>query len=543
MSEFAGFDLDHSTARAWSRFQARLADHVAEMTDQDTLVVDAEVADEDVDGAAPYVQFAGFGEGTMVRGEVSSNAYLAARYYLSAEQYAALEALGWHAPTVGSGEPEGEGSANFFLDLPVTEADRLAVMSVKALREVFGVAHPAFLMAGDLARDPVGEGDDMLPAVPTERPAEVDEPLATMPESDEELRDLVDAALTSLFGATPKKDDDGDIPVPWGSSLVFVRVEQDVPIVQLFSVVVEGVTDLRRAAFEVNVLNRDLRFMKFILVEDRVLAQVHLPAWPFVPEHLRTMLTGMSQRIDEIDEDLVARIGGRRAFEPADEPDAEHTAVSVQESHQVSPETALLTLLQLDAEASGSVDPQLAAGVCGYDQELIVRLLRQTEEQEIAWRKSRDQALLDGGTEEARACDHELVAWERTTSLLRRTLRLVVERALGRDTGHASTYTRAGSAGGHASPRFRQPGSPRPRSLRYVGDVGELLRAFAVDDLVQLDAKLTEAAGRAVEVFDTEDGIEVLVEEHAGELEFPFTLAAFDELVEGLHSAAPSEDS
>ena len=39
---------------------------------------------------------------------------------------------------------------------------------------------------------------------------------------------------------------------------------------------------------------------KFILVEDRVLAQVHLPAWPFVPEHLRSMLTGMSAKIDDI---------------------------------------------------------------------------------------------------------------------------------------------------------------------------------------------------------------------------------------------------
>ena len=314
LSEVAGFDLDRNTAQAWSRFQARLADRIAEMTDQDTLVIDTEVADEDIDGAVPYVQFAGFGDGTMVRGEVSSNAYLAARYELSAEQCERMSALGWHPPTVAAGAPEGQGSANFFLDVPVSEADRLAVMSVKALREVFGVPHPAFLAAGDLAEPAEEAATTPVPAVAVDP----DEPLATMPESVEHLRHLVDAALTPLFDGPPAKDDDGDIPVPYGSSLVYVRVEEDTPIINLFSTVARGVTHLDRAAFEVNVLNRDLRFLKFFLVEDRVVAQIHVPASPFVPEHLRSMLTGMSQWLDDIDEDLVGRVGGRRAFDPAE---------------------------------------------------------------------------------------------------------------------------------------------------------------------------------------------------------------------------------
>lgn len=207
--------------------------------------------------------------------------------------------------------------------------------------------------------------------------------------------------------------------------MVYVRVEEDVPIIQLYSVVADSVTDTRRAAFEVNVLNRDVRFLKFVLVEDRVIAQIHMPAWPFVPEHLRTMLTGMSRQIDELDEDLVARIGGRRALEPSDE-----SAVPRRATSEIASDTALTTLLQL--EASGPVDPRLAAGVCGFDQALIVRLLHETEGQEIAWRRSRDQALRDGDTDGATACVRELVAWKRTTSLLRRSLRVVVERDLGR---------------------------------------------------------------------------------------------------------------
>lgn len=461
MSEFAGFDLDRITARAWSRFQARLADHLAELGDDDTLVIDTEVADDDLPGAAPYVQFAGFGDGTMVRGEVSSNSYLAEPFELDEARIDKLTELGWTLPTVGPGEPEGQGSANFFVDLPLNEADRLAVMAVKALREVFGVAHPAFLDASGLGAEPdepaltTADGDDLVPA---------DEPLAVMPESAEHLGDLVDDALTPLFGSTPEKDSDGDIPVPWGSSLVFVRVDEDVPIIQLFSIVVEGVDDLERAAFEVGVLNRDDRFIKFLLVEDRVIARVHLPAWPFVPEHLRSMLTGMSAKIDEIDEDLVARIGGRRAFdsppEDEDETDDEGGAsgvhgrsrrretarVSVAQPAAVSDDTALMTLLELDADASGAVDPELAAGVCRFDQDLVVRLLGETERQEVAWREARDRALLDGDGDEAAACDHEMEAWERTTALLRRALRLVVERALGRDTSAGASYSPASDA-------------------------------------------------------------------------------------------------
>ena len=462
MSEFAGFDLDRITARAWSRFQARLADHLAEMGDDDTLVIDTEVAADDLPGAAPYVQFAGFGDGTMVRGEVSSNTYLAEPFELDEARVDRLAELGWRLPTVGPGEPEGQGSANFFVDLPLNEADRLAVMAVKALREVFGVAHPAFLDAGGLGAEPdelaftTADGDDLVPA---------DEPLAVMPESAEHLGDLVDAALTPLFGSTPEKDSDGDIPVPWGSSLVFVRVDEEVPIVQLFSIVVEEVEDLGRAAFEVGVLNRDDRFIKFLLVEDRVIARVHLPAWPFVPEHLRSMLTGMSAKIDEIDEDLVVRIGGRRAFDSPSEDDAddahaedgadavhgrsrrrETARVSVAQPAAVSDDTALMTLLELDADASGAVDPELAAGVCGFDQELVVRLLGETERQEVAWREARDRALLEGDADEAAACDHEMEAWERTTKLLRRALRLVVERALGRDTSAGASYSPASDA-------------------------------------------------------------------------------------------------
>jgi hypothetical protein len=439
VSEFAGFDLDRSTARAWSRFQARLADHLVDMDGDDIIVIETEVGASELVGAAPYVQFAA--GGSTVRGEVSSNNHLDDAYELDEDDVSVLTALGWQPPTVGPGRPVGEVSANFFADLPRAEADRLAVMAVKVLREVFGVAHPAFLTVDGLGEDPE--------AAPPAQEEQSPEPLAVMPESAEHLRDLVDAALTPLFESAPERDSDGDIPVPWGSSLVFVRVDEETPVVELFSVVVADVADLERARFEVAVLNRDLRFMKFLLVEGRVLARVHLPAWPFVPEHLRSMLTGMSAKIDEIDEDLLARVGGRLPFVPTED----DTTVPRVPANPVGTrdDTTLMTLLQLDADAVGTVDADLAAGVCGYDQGLIVRLLAETEGQEVAWRRARDEALLESDGAEAAACRHETEAWERTTVLLRQALRLTVERALGRDR----------STGAYDVPRDVRPGEGR----------------------------------------------------------------------------------
>lgn len=424
MSEFAGFDLDRSTARAWSSFQSRLADHVAAMEDDDVLLVEAE-SSLDGGGAAPYVQFAAWGK-DMVRGEVSGNAYLADDHLLDASGVAALESLGWSAPTYGPDDEPDNGSINFHVDLERNHADRLAVMTVRALRDVFGVAHPAFLTSDELAINDVPASRDVAdPVAGTE--AHPDEPLAIMPTDREHLLSLVDDALVPVFGHVPEHDEDDDVPVVNGSGLVWVRVLEDVPVVQLFSALVCDVADLERAAFEVAVLNRDVRLIKFVLVEDTVMAHLYLPALPFAPLHLRTMLDLMSTTVDRVDDDLVTRIGGRRAFETPtgteDAPGGQATSLH----------PAMLTLLQLDADSPGSVDPELAATICEMDRDLILELITWNSEQEIAWRQVRDEAVLLGDPDdEADVAQHEMQHAERFTNLLRRALRVVVERQAGR---------------------------------------------------------------------------------------------------------------
>ena len=326
---------------------------------------------------------------------------------------AALAGLGWNLPTHGPDEEADSGSTNFYLDAERIEADRLAVMAVRAFREVFGVPHPAFLSSDDLA--------DHRCSAPGPADDAVDEPLAINPDDADHLRALVDAALVPLFGGLPEHDSDDDVPVVNGSGVVWIRVLENAPVVQLFSALVYDATDLERAAFEVAVLNRDVQFLKFLLLDDTVMAYLYVPALPFAPRHLRAMLDLMCRTLNRIDEDLATRVGGRRAFgsETPDESEPELDEAA---------HPALQTLIEIDAEAPGSVTPEMAAAVCDLDRELILELVTWSSERERAWDLTRDEVLSEGDPEDlAEVCEAESRTAERMTTVLRRALRLVVE--------------------------------------------------------------------------------------------------------------------
>jgi hypothetical protein len=344
-------------------------------------------------------------------------------------------------------------------------------MTTRALRDVFGVAHPAFLTAGGLDDD--AEPDLGIPSGRGPSEPEV-EPPAVFPRDRDHLIELVDKALTPFFGNAPLHDEDDDIPVVNGSALVFVRVAEQMPAIQLFCCVVHDVTDDDSAAFEVAVLNRDQAFLKFVLVEDRVMAHLWLPAYPFAPEHLRAMLAVTSQTVDAVDDDLARRVRGRRTFEPGERPDGYDEQLSLEaaesgldsgkdsgedtvdvdgEAQTGAIHPAMMTLLQLDAGAPGTLTPELVASVCAMNRELILELITWNSQQEIAWRKARDRALLAADPDEAEVSDREVQHAEATVNLLRRALRLVVEQQLGRDLedlGYAVSRRR--------SPRGRRRG-------------------------------------------------------------------------------------
>ena len=466
------FEVDRATAVAWREFQARLADQLVAMEQDDVAIIDAMVGEEPEEGAAPYVQFCAFGEG-MLRGEVAGNHVLDDRWQLDDQAMAALAELGWAAPTYAPDDEPDHGSLNHYVDVERTEADRLAVMTTRALRDVFGVPHPALL---------TGDVPDAEPAPANEAAAHErgDEPVATFPYGGrDELLALVDRALMPYFGHAPRHDTDGDIPVDTGRSVFFVRVPEEVPVVEIFGCIAVDVTDPVAAEREIAILNRDARFAKFRLAGDSVVVELQLPAWPFVPEHLRAMVAMLTEMITTHEGDLVARVGGRHLndlLDPegpaADEDDPDETGED--EAREVARGTrrqdvrdrltyAELVMAQLNAEKRGSVGPELAASICGHDADVILDLLRANEEEEIAWRQARAAAVIEDDVEGVAACESELRYAAAQSRLLRRALRLVVESEATVDGEHLPERPV------RQRPR-RLPRPPRPPRPRKVPD-------------------------------------------------------------------------
>lgn len=275
---------------AWREFRQALADRISEQEDSDHILWELDVPERFEHPTGPYVQV------DATRAEVSSNRVLDEKFRLGKLERGMLRALGWQRPD--------KKHLNYWVDVDTAYADQVADMLVSALRDVFGVVHPAFLVDryAEEAADPVGS-----PSLP----------IAAFPEGTDELNDFVDIALGADMGEPrPVRDDDGDLPYRSGTAMVFVRVLPDAPVIHLFSELVVEIEDLDAAEFEVAVLNRDFDF-KFVLRDTRIIMSVDVPAWPFAPEQLRLTLDRMCTLAPKLDGDLAHRVSGRRFFEPS----------------------------------------------------------------------------------------------------------------------------------------------------------------------------------------------------------------------------------
>jgi hypothetical protein len=223
-----------------------------------------------------------------------------------------MEKAGWNPPSV-------EESANFWVQLPQEESDRLAELAVIALRDVYGVPHPVFLAPDQLSEILTPKADD-----PTEPPDFDEEDVtAVMPSNREQLDALVEAELTEMYGHSPIRDEEGDIAIRVGSTMIFLRTSADGREIVIFAAIVHEIEGGRSRAAEVlNDLNCEARWVKFQLIRDRVFATLSVIAQPFVPAHLTQALQIMSDTADGIDEHLADKLRGRTTF-GEDDPDDE----------------------------------------------------------------------------------------------------------------------------------------------------------------------------------------------------------------------------
>ena len=316
MAEIDDFDLDRSTAQAWAEFTGRLAEVISMIDESADLTIRSFSANDD---PPPFVRLSSPGR-LLVRAEAAANAALGPSYRLTDEQVAAIRGAGWHPP--------GTTSANFWVERPQDAAEDLAELAVSALRDVYGVQHPVFLDPDELAeilrtQPSVIEGPSGRTVVPTARTLldHPDDPAprgtamsAVLPADRAHLEALVEAELEAILGHQPIRDDEGDVVIRVGSTLIFLRTAADAQDVVLFSAVVHDVSGRSRAAEVINDLNIEARWVKFQLVRDRVFVTTSVPARPFVPAHLHQAVKVMSDVADGVDDELAAKLNGRTTF-------------------------------------------------------------------------------------------------------------------------------------------------------------------------------------------------------------------------------------
>jgi hypothetical protein len=319
MSDIDDFDLDRSTAQAWAEFQSRLSDVISMIDDSADLTIGTE---SEGDGPPPFVRLSS-PRRDVIRCEAASNAVLGDDFQLSPELLVRMQGLGWEPPTVG-GEHSSvadvtQPTANFWVELPQVESDRISALAVSALRDVYGVQHPIFLAPDQLAEvlqpaPPPIEADAAIKVLELER-ADL---TPTMPRDQQHLNDLVDAELAEMYGHRPIRDAEGDVAIRVGSTMLFLRTSRDGQEVVIFAAVVHDVAGRSRAAEVLNDLNVEARWVKFQLIRDRVFVTISVLSRPFVPAHLHQAVRILSDVADGIDDELAAKLNGRTTFSDHD---------------------------------------------------------------------------------------------------------------------------------------------------------------------------------------------------------------------------------
>lgn len=291
-------DLDKATDRAWRAFGRDLARRFDELEEFDSFYLTLEKPEGEMCAGTPFVQVA-WEEGGIVA-DVPRNRSLSEHHRLTKSARRQLRSLGWtrrdHA------DPE--------LRMLVEDVDKSAEAIVSAFRDVWGVPHPSFLIdSDDLVPDESDEVDEWTePRVVPPRPMRLR--MAVEAHHAEQLREYVDRTLSEDLGSQVVYDSDGDIPFRAGDSVVFVRIPGS-DRVELFSEFVLDVQDVRTAAHEVQVLNRDTPFLKFLLLGDRIMMTFSLPAQPLAPAHLIEVLDVALKVAESTAPDVAFRVGGR----------------------------------------------------------------------------------------------------------------------------------------------------------------------------------------------------------------------------------------
>jgi len=270
-------------------------------------------------------------EGGVVEALAVGNAGLPEGYRMDRASVADLVALGWSPPGVlpGSGDSFGLSSAQ-------DRSAQLATIVSRTLRDVYGAPHPAFLVY--LVHD---EEDEPIPSAPlgTARHEPTIDDELSLDDQDEDgvlaaalasaadevvpLEDRVRTVVATMSKTTVDQlqvDTDGDIGIRAGSAMVFVRVRDNPPLVDVFSPILTDVEPTEQLYVKLSELTNRMPIGRLYCAQDTVWASIPVFGRNFQATHLMLAVQVMTGLADELDDRLHGEFGGKRFFGEGDKP-------------------------------------------------------------------------------------------------------------------------------------------------------------------------------------------------------------------------------
>lgn len=317
-----GTDLKAKVTQAWREFAGALAEALPALPTGTHLDIALDPTASGTGDAVYGVALRRIDEDRL-GGLAVGNASLPEGYRLDRAAVADLVALGWSPPGVVEGSRE-----SFGLVVPVSDATRTAVLVARTLRDIYGAPHPAFLTYSVSAE---GDVAVLLPPLGTARPHQ---PPEELPEPEQDyaaslagrlvgddpdlpLPDRVQAVVAGLLHTTPdalQMDSDGDIGIRSGSAMVFVRVRDNPPLVDVFSPVLTEVEPTEQLYVKLSELTNRMPIGRLYCTNDTVWASVPVFGRDFQSTHLMLAVQVMTGLADELDDRLHGEFGGKRFF-------------------------------------------------------------------------------------------------------------------------------------------------------------------------------------------------------------------------------------
>lgn len=119
---------------------------------------------------------------------------------------------------------------------------------------------------------------------------------------------------------------DGDYPVRYKDALYYVRVVGDGdPVVQVFSIAVEGIPGTPELYEELNTINSNIKFARVFWVRDQVLVERELVGEGVDPADFDNACEAVATITDHYGPLIAAKFGGKTAFADEKTSDAEAT--------------------------------------------------------------------------------------------------------------------------------------------------------------------------------------------------------------------------